>query len=368
MDYLGIDLSCAIGSLKDGNFPPKDCLLPLISKLLGYAIVAASTTVKLPQILKIVNHKSVRGLSLIAFELEVVGYTIALAYCLHNGLPFSAYGELVFLLIQALILVAVIYYYSKPVGIMTWIRALLYPACFSVKFSFCPSFFFLSAGNIYCAVAPTILAGQIDPILFEALYASQHAIFFFARVPQIWKNFSKESVNLYLIYILQPSLDMHKALILVILVFAFACLSAHHGAQVTFLVCNLAIGLTNSPSSFLTILHIVQNLNAVTVITCKNFVNELLFEQNKSTGELSFLTCLMNVAGSLGSVFVTNGKAEAKLIRCVSVAVRVFTSLQEKAPAMVLLGSVLGIATNGAVLSQIILYWNSQVPKEKKAE
>ncbi|KAB2082706.1 hypothetical protein F383_02786 [Gossypium arboreum] len=235
MDYLGIDLSCAIGSLKDGNFPPKDCLLPLISKLLGYAIVAASTTVKLPQILKIVNHKSVRGLSLIAFELEVVGYTIALAYCLHNGLPFSAYGELVFLLIQALILVAVIYYYSKPVGITTWIRALL-----------------------YCAVAPTILAGQIDPILFEALYASQHAIFFFARVPQIWKNFS-----------------------------------------------------------------------------------------NKSTGELSFLTCLMNVAGSL---------------------VRVFTSLQEKAPTMVLLGSVLGIATNGAVLSQIILYWNSQVPKEKKAE
>ncbi|PPR82227.1 hypothetical protein GOBAR_AA38485 [Gossypium barbadense] len=201
MDYLGIDLSCAIGSLKDGNFPPKDCLLPLISKLLGYAIVAASTTVKLPQILKIVNHKSVRGLSLIAFELEVVGYTIALAYCLHNGLPFSAYGELVFLLIQALILVAVIYYYSKPVGITTWIRALL-----------------------YCAVAPTILAGQIDPILFEALYASQHAIFFFARVPQIWKNFS-----------------------------------------------------------------------------------------NKSTGELSFLTCLMNVAGSL---------------------VRVFTSLQEKAPTM----------------------------------
>ncbi|MBA0745859.1 hypothetical protein Gogos_008418 [Gossypium gossypioides] len=268
MDYLGIDLSCAIGSLKDGNFPPKDCLLPLISKLLGYAIVAASTTVKLPQILKIVNHKSVRGLSLIAFELEVVGYTIALAYCLHNGLPFSAYGELVFLLIQALILVAVIYYYSKPVGITTWIRALL-----------------------YCAVAPTILAGQIDPILFEALYASQHAIFFFARVPQIWKNFS--------------------ALILVIPVFAFACFVCSSWGSL------LRVGMKD---------------------------------------------------GNEGSVFVTNGKAEAKLIRCVSVAVRVFTSLQEKAPAMVLLGSVLGIATNGALLSQIILYWNSQVPKEKKAE
>ncbi|CAJ1972722.1 unnamed protein product [Sphenostylis stenocarpa] len=228
MEYLGIDLSCAVGSLRHGHFPEKDCLLPLISKLLGYAIVAASTTVKLPQalivnrfiisffdshvpffatkyyycvsvrILKILKHQSVRGLSMISFELEVVGYTIALAYCLYKGLPFSAYGELLFLLIQeyyldlfvvhdfvhdfdyltassslffdtAVILVAIIYYYSRPLNTITWIRALL-----------------------YCAVAPTILAGQIDPFLFEALYASQHAIFLFARIPQIWQNFSLE--------------------------------------------------------------------------------------------------------------------------------------------------------------------------------
>ncbi|THG07220.1 hypothetical protein TEA_012026 [Camellia sinensis var. sinensis] len=100
MKFLGIDFGCAFGSLSDGKFPDKDCLLPLISKLLGYCIVAASTTVKVPQILKILKHQSVRGLSVMAFELEVVGYTIALAYCLHKGLPFSAYGELAFLLIQ----------------------------------------------------------------------------------------------------------------------------------------------------------------------------------------------------------------------------------------------------------------------------
>lgn len=50
--------------------------------------------------MKILKHQSVRGLSMISFELEVIGYTIALAYCLHKGLPFSAYGELLFLLIQ----------------------------------------------------------------------------------------------------------------------------------------------------------------------------------------------------------------------------------------------------------------------------
>ncbi|KAF3667228.1 Mannose-P-dolichol utilization defect 1 protein -like protein 2 [Capsicum annuum] len=137
LKFLGMDFGCALGSLSNGQFPEKDCLLPLISKLLGYAIVGASTTVKLPQILKILQHKSVRGLSVVAFELELIGYTIALAYCLHKGLPFSAFGEYAFLLIQA----------------------------------------------------PTVLAGQIDPVLFEALYASQHAIFLFARIPQIWKNF-----------------------------------------------------------------------------------------------------------------------------------------------------------------------------------
>lgn len=52
--------------------------------------------------MKILRHRSVRGLSVVAFELEAVGYTIALAYCLHKGLPFSAYGELAFLLIQGL--------------------------------------------------------------------------------------------------------------------------------------------------------------------------------------------------------------------------------------------------------------------------
>ncbi|KAK7847191.1 mannose-p-dolichol utilization defect 1 protein like protein 2 [Quercus suber] len=258
MEYLGIDFSCALGSLRHGKIPEKDCLLPLISKLLGYCIVAASTTVKLPQaristyiiqihILKILKHGSVRGLSVVAFELEVVGYTIALAYCLHQGLPFSAFGELAFLLVQAIILVAIIYYYSQPLGATTWIRALL-----------------------YCAVAPTILAGQIDPILFEALYASQHAIFLFARIPQIWANFSP-------------------------------------------------------------------------IYSC--FGEQPFSEQNKSTGELSFLTCFMNFAGSI---------------------VRVFTSLQEKAPISVVIGSAIGIATNGTILSQIILYRNAPATEEKK--
>ncbi|KAL1822166.1 hypothetical protein ACET3Z_008944 [Daucus carota] len=235
MQFLGMDFTCAFNSLSNGSIPQKDCLLPLISKLLGYAIVAASTTVKLPQILRILQNKSVRGLSLVAFELEVIGYTVALAYCLHKGIPFSAYGELAFLLIQAIILVAIIYYFSQPMRMSAWIRPLL-----------------------YCGIAPTILAGRIDPLLFEALYAIQHAIFLFARIPQIYTNF-----------------------------------------------------------------------------------------KNRSTGELSSLTSLMNCAGSL---------------------VRVFTSIQEKAPTSVVMGSVVGILTNGTILGQIIAYQKRPAKKDKKTD
>ncbi|KAK6773118.1 hypothetical protein RDI58_028356 [Solanum bulbocastanum] len=196
LKFLGMDFGCALGSLSNGQFPEKDCLLPLISKLLGYAIVAASTTVKLPQILKILQHKSVRGLSVVAFELELIGYTIALAYCLHKGLPFSAFGEYLFLLIQAIILVATIYYFSQPLGMKAWMKGLLELTFIGVI----PSMKLESAVppyliNRYCAVAPTVLAGQIDPVLFEALYASQHAIFLCARIPQIWKNFKSKSTG-----------------------------------------------------------------------------------------------------------------------------------------------------------------------------
>ncbi|KAF3512861.1 hypothetical protein F2Q69_00000982 [Brassica cretica] len=222
MDYLGIDLRCAIGSLRNGEFPAKDCLFPLVSKLLGYFLVAASLTVKLPQIMKILENKSVRGLSVAAFEFEVLGYTILLAYCLDKKLPFSAYGELAFLLIQALILVACSYYFSRTLSVSTWVRAVL-----------------------YFALAPILFTGRVDPLVFEALYGSKYLILLSSKVPLILKNF-----------------------------------------------------------------------------------------RNKSTGQLSFLTCLMNLGGAMA---------------------RVFTSVQENAPFSMVMGIVLAVSMHGIIMIQIVL-------------
>lgn len=46
----------------------------LLSKILSYGIIVGAVVVKLPQILKIVNNKSVKGLVLTSFWLETVGY------------------------------------------------------------------------------------------------------------------------------------------------------------------------------------------------------------------------------------------------------------------------------------------------------
>ena len=50
LEILGINFGCVLAALADAKIPEKDCLLPLASKLLGYAIVAASIPVKLPQV------------------------------------------------------------------------------------------------------------------------------------------------------------------------------------------------------------------------------------------------------------------------------------------------------------------------------
>lgn len=167
-----MNLTCLVVSLQTFHLPSQACLLPLLSQALGYAIVAASSIVKVPQIYLIIKNRSVKGLNPVSCELEVFGYTIALAYCVSLRLPFSSYGELSFLLIQALIIVGLIYNLTPNLGPSSWIKA-----------------------GIYCALAPTILAGGLNPLLLESLYASQQAIFVFSRALQIIKNYQTKQTG-----------------------------------------------------------------------------------------------------------------------------------------------------------------------------
>ncbi|KAH7444088.1 hypothetical protein KP509_02G064100 [Ceratopteris richardii] len=49
MEVFGMNFTCLVDSLQYFRFPTQACVLPLFSQILGYAIVVASSIVKLPQ-------------------------------------------------------------------------------------------------------------------------------------------------------------------------------------------------------------------------------------------------------------------------------------------------------------------------------
>lgn len=92
------------------------CLKILLSKGLGYGIVAGSVMVKLPQVLKLLGARSGAGLSLGAVGLELAALGGTVAYSWARGFPFSAWGEALFLLLQTLTIGFLILHYGGRTG------------------------------------------------------------------------------------------------------------------------------------------------------------------------------------------------------------------------------------------------------------
>lgn len=94
-----------------------ECLKLAISKALGIGIVAASSIVKVPQILKLVNSKSASGVSFLSYLLETSSLLTSLAYNVRNGFPFSTFGETALILGQNVIISVLVLKYSGRAGI-----------------------------------------------------------------------------------------------------------------------------------------------------------------------------------------------------------------------------------------------------------
>ncbi|KAE8220836.1 hypothetical protein CF319_g5704 [Tilletia indica] len=94
----------------DPIFP--SCFRLGISKGLGLGIIAFGSIMKVPQILKITRARSAKGISLAMYALEVVAYTVSLAYAIREKLPFTAWGENLSLTVQNMIITLLIIYYT----------------------------------------------------------------------------------------------------------------------------------------------------------------------------------------------------------------------------------------------------------------
>eukprot|EP01103_Thecamoeba_quadrilineata_P003171 TRINITY_DN1297_c0_g1_i1.p1 TRINITY_DN1297_c0_g1~~TRINITY_DN1297_c0_g1_i1.p1 ORF type:complete len:138 (+),score=26.49 TRINITY_DN1297_c0_g1_i1:27-416(+) len=90
----------------------KDCVIILISKIFGYAIVFGSSFVKLPQIRQMYKAKSGSGISEMSYILEIMVLTIAMMYSLKNNFPFSIWGDSVLVLVQDFVIFFLIFKYN----------------------------------------------------------------------------------------------------------------------------------------------------------------------------------------------------------------------------------------------------------------
>ena len=81
-----------------------ECTSYLISKMLSIIIVVFSFTNKLPQILYMYKSKQIKGLSSMSVYLDIFSVLCAALYPFHKGYPFLAYGELLIVLIENIII------------------------------------------------------------------------------------------------------------------------------------------------------------------------------------------------------------------------------------------------------------------------
>lgn len=88
------------------------CLKLAVSKAVGIAIIAASTIVKVPQIIKLINSGSAEGVSFLSYLLETTAYVITLAYNFRSGFPFSTFGETALIAVQNVVIAVLVLHFA----------------------------------------------------------------------------------------------------------------------------------------------------------------------------------------------------------------------------------------------------------------
>jgi mannose-P-dolichol utilization defect 1 len=117
---LGVSLigqECYKTLLLDVDLAHAECVKLAVSKGLGIGIIGASSIVKVPQILKLINSQSAEGVSFLSYLLETAAYLISLAYNVRNEFPFSTYGETALILGQNVVISVLVLNYSGQKGL-----------------------------------------------------------------------------------------------------------------------------------------------------------------------------------------------------------------------------------------------------------
>jgi len=148
------------------NFAEKECLILIISRIVGYLIVLFSAILKVPQIMIILNGKSAKGIDILMFQLELIGFYTTSSYSIYNGFAFSTYGENILISIQNVIIIYLIYKYTTGVD-----------------------YKFYSFNGVLLLYFYAMAAGIIPVDIMKILQGSTILIFIASKIPQIYTTF-----------------------------------------------------------------------------------------------------------------------------------------------------------------------------------
>jgi mannose-P-dolichol utilization defect protein 1 len=171
VEFMGAP--CFKELIVDHNFFHMPCLKMLLSKFLSFGVVAGSMVYKLPQILKIQNNQSAKGVAILGVILELISVTISFAYNYSKGYPFMTFGESAFVAIFNLLIIAQILSFEH--------------GGFGLQG--------LGGFAIYGAALYALLTGIVPPSVLQILQGCVTPIVIASRLPQIWESYRTKSTG-----------------------------------------------------------------------------------------------------------------------------------------------------------------------------
>nr|CDJ98005.1 Cystinosin ERS1p repeat domain containing protein [Haemonchus contortus] len=147
------------------------CPQIVLSRVLGIGITAGSILLFVPQIVKIFNGKSAKGISLISQLLALVAAAGTASYSFSKGFVFSQWGDSLFISVQLMIIVMQILYYSD---------ASAYAFAF---FAFCWAFVFAVIGSYISSQILMMIQALGIPITIAS------------KTIQAWHNYKDQSTG-----------------------------------------------------------------------------------------------------------------------------------------------------------------------------
>jgi len=143
----------------DKDFADVDCGKAVLSKALGFAIIAGSFLVKIPQILKILSNKSAEGINIFSVLLDLTAITFNMSYSFVSKFPFSSWGDNTSLAAQTAIIAILVYYYGGST-VKAFLFTVVYGGlCYALMSGLTPLEYLWTA---QCCNIPILLTGKLS--------------------------------------------------------------------------------------------------------------------------------------------------------------------------------------------------------------